>query len=211
MQIIKLENVDSTQTYLKNYIKKNGYQNPLCILAKEQSDGIGSRGNTWLGEKGNLFISFVFAKNCLNEDLPLQSSSIYFAYILADILQKKGSKIWLKWPNDFYVNDKKLGGVLTTLSEDLIYCGIGMNLNFTSNAYGVLDLKINILSLLEEYFKSLESKISWKYIFSKFKLEFYKSKSFKSTIKEEKVSLADSVLAKDGSIIIQGKRVYSLR
>jgi len=211
MQIIKLENVDSTHLYLKKYIKENGYKDPLCILAKEQSDGIGSRGNTWLGEKGNLFMSFVFDKNCLSKDLPLQSSSIYFAYILANILQKKGSKIWLKWPNDFYINDKKLGGVLTTLSEDLIYCGIGMNLNFTTIDYGVLDLKINILSLLEKYFKNLESKISWKYIFSQFKLEFYKSKSFKSTIKDEKISLADSILAEDGSIIIQGKRVYSLR
>lgn len=211
MKIIRLNEVDSTQKYLKEYISNNKYEVPLCVTAKIQRAGMGSRGNSWIGKEGNLFFSFVLKKESLPPDLPLQSASIYFTFILKDILEKKGSKLFLKWPNDFYMNDKKIGGAITSVSKDLLFCGIGLNLLEVDDSFGKLDIKIDIDEILELYFKEIEKKSSWKQIFSLFKIEFKHSKKFQATIDDVKVSLEKAILNSDGSIQIENKKVFSLR
>ncbi|MEA2019472.1 MAG: biotin--[acetyl-CoA-carboxylase] ligase, partial [Campylobacterota bacterium] len=138
MEIQYLNKVDSTHTYLKKIIKQNGYIKPISVATQHQTSGIGSRDNSWEGKDKNLFFSFVLDKILLPLDLPIQSYSIYFSYILKDMLKQQDSKVWLKWPNDFYINDKKIGGTITNISGDLVYCGIGLNLNFISDEYGYL-------------------------------------------------------------------------
>ena len=211
MKIIKLNEVDSTHTYLKDYIKANGYEESLCILSDYQTNGIGSRGNSWTGVKGNLFFSFVINKKELPEDLPIQSASIYFSYILKTILKENSSKIWLKWPNDFYIDDKKIGGTITTVSNDLIYCGIGLNLISVNKDFGKLDININPDFILKCYFESVKYKTSWKQIFSEFKIEFQHSRKFQASVDNEKVSLKNATLNDDGSIEVNNKKVFSLR
>ena len=211
MKIINLEEVDSTHRYIKDYILENGYTEPLCILSDYQTQGIGSRGNNWIGIKGNLFFSFVVDNSFLSNDLPLQSSSIYFSYILKSVLKEYGSVVWLKWPNDFYIEDKKIGGTITTISKNLIYCGIGINLQKVSDEFGKLDINIDSNKILKSYFSELEKKISWKQIFSEFKIEFEYSKKFQTTIDNQKVSLQSVILNEDGSIQVNNKKVFSLR
>ena len=211
MKIIKLKEIDSTHRYIKDYITENGYTEPLCVLCDYQTQGIGSRGNSWLGKEGNLFFSFVVDSSYLPEDLPLQSSSIYFSYILKDVLKDLGSIVWLKWPNDFYLDDKKIGGTITTVSKNLLYCGIGMNLKEVNDDFGKLDIDIDINNLLKSYFSKLEKKIFWKQIFSEFKIEFQHSKKFQTTIDNQKVSLENVALNDDGSIQVNNKKVFSLR
>ena len=200
MKIIFLDEIDSTHTYLKELIKKDGYTYPVCISTEMQTNGIGSRGNSWTGKKGNLFFSFVLKKDDLPKDLEIQSASIYFSFLLKNILSSKGSNIWLKWPNDFYINDKKIGGTITTLTKDLVYCGIGLNLLDVSDEFGKLDIEIDKKECLEFYFDSLKKRISWKDIFSQFKIEFQKSRKFKATINNKKISLENAILFSDGSI-----------
>lgn len=211
MKIIRLEQVDSTHTYLKNYINNHGYDEQLCIVTSLQTNGIGSRGNLWQGKEGNLFFSFVLLKNDLPEDLLIQSSSIYFSFILKELLKSLGSKIWLKWPNDFYIDNKKIGGTITSLSKNLVYCGIGLNLLNVDNTFGKLDISINQDNLLENYFSLLKKKILWKQIFSDFKIEFQHSRKFQATIENKKVSLENAMLNEDGSIQVNNKKVFSLR
>jgi BirA family transcriptional regulator, biotin operon repressor / biotin---[acetyl-CoA-carboxylase] ligase len=211
MKIIVLNQVDSTHHYLKEHIKTYGFCEPLCIATTLQTNGIGSRGNVWIGQRGNLFFSFVLKKNSLPFDLPLQSASIYFSYILKMILEEKESKVWLKWPNDFYIEDKKIGGTITSVNQELIYCGIGLNLEKMDKEYGHLDIKISMDEILNDYFLKLEKLILWKHIFSEFKIEFQKSRFLKSTVNGEKVSLKNAVLNDDGSISLGDKKVFSLR
>ena len=211
MKIIRLDEVDSTHKYLKEYISKNEYTNPLCIVTDLQTQGIGSRGNSWIGKKGNLFFSFVIDINSLPNDLPLQSTSIYFTFILKIILKNLGSKVWIKWPNDFYMKDKKIGGTITSMSKNLIFCGIGLNLVDVEKEYDKLDIKINIDEVLQKYFFEIEKNISWKQIFSDFKIEFEKSKKFRTTIDNQKISLENAILNDDGSIEINNEKVFSLR
>lgn len=211
MQIIRLEQIDSTQIYLKEYISQNGYKNPLCIVTNFQTHGIGSRGNSWIGKKGNLFFSFVLEKKDLPKDLPLQSTSIYFTYILKTILKENGSNVWIKWPNDFYIENSKIGGTITSMSKELIYCGIGINLLEVSDDFEKLDIKLDVDLVLQMYFLEIKKVIPWKQIFSLFKIEFQHSKKFKTTIDNQKISLHNAVLNEDGSIQIDDKKVFSLR
>ncbi|WP_123377748.1 biotin--[acetyl-CoA-carboxylase] ligase [Aliarcobacter butzleri] len=211
MKIIRLDEVDSTHKYLKEYILKNEYTSPLCIVTDLQTQGIGSRGNSWIGKKGNLFFSFALGINSLPKDLPLQSTSIYFTYILKNILKNLGSQVWIKWPNDFYIENKKIGGTITSMSKNLIFCGIGLNLLDVEKEYEKLDIKIDVDEVLKNYFFEIEKKISWKQIFSDFKIEFEKSKKFQTTIDNQKISLESAILNDDGSIQINNKKVFSLR
>eukprot|EP00767_Chilomastix_cuspidata_P008301 gnl/Chilomastix_cuspidata/9476.p2 GENE.gnl/Chilomastix_cuspidata/9476~~gnl/Chilomastix_cuspidata/9476.p2 ORF type:complete len:212 (-),score=12.87 gnl/Chilomastix_cuspidata/9476:1286-1921(-) len=211
MEIVYLDKIDSTHTYLKNMIKKNEYLSPICICADFQTNGIGSRGNSWQGKKGNLFFSFVLNKEQLPKDLALQSASIYFSFMLKEVFLSQGSKLWLKWPNDFYIEDKKIGGTITTVSNDYIFCGIGINLNTVNNEFGKLDIEVDKKYILKLYFESLKKNKSWKEIFNSFRVEFHKSKKYKATIENKKVSLENAILNIDGSINIDNKKVFSLR
>ena len=211
MNIINLSSVDSTHTYLKELIKKEGYSYPTCITATLQTNGIGSRGNSWQGKEGNLFFSFVLEKKDLPKDLEIQSASIYFSFVLKKVLEAQGSKLWLKWPNDFYHENKKIGGTITNATKDLIFCGIGLNLLEVSEEFGKLDIEINKNKTLELYFETLKNEHSWKEIFSEYKIEFHRSKNFKATMENKKISLQNAILNEDGSIEIDNTRIFSLR
>lgn len=211
MKIKSFTTLDSTQISIKEYIKENGYIQPLCYVTQNQTNGIGSRDNSWTGKNGNLFFSFVIDRNLLPIDLPLQSASIYFSYILKNILSMYGSQVCLKWPNDFYIDDKKIGGTITSTKENLIYCGIGLNLFKINDEFGYLDIDINIDEILNQYFQALEKYPKWKQIFSKFEIEFHHNNNFKTYIDKEKILLKETILQHDGSLLIDGKKVFSLR
>jgi BirA family biotin operon repressor/biotin-[acetyl-CoA-carboxylase] ligase len=211
MKIQYLKEVQSTHTYLKELIQMQGFRQPLCIATHYQTNGIGSRGNDWIGKEGNLFFSFVLEKKSLPHDLKLQSASIYFSYLLVLVLKQKGSQLWLKWPNDFYIEQKKIGGTITNVNSKLLFCGIGLNLQKVNETYGYLDIKINTNEVLTLYFELLHKKISWKDIFREFQIEFQKSRFFKSSVKGEKISLKSAILNDDGSIDLGNKKVFSLR
>ncbi|QOY52789.1 biotin--[acetyl-CoA-carboxylase] ligase [Candidatus Sulfurimonas baltica] len=211
MQILSLDSVDSTQNYLKELVKQNKVTPPLAVVAKTQTNGIGSRENTWSGMDGNLFLSFAIPLSNLPKDLKLESASIYFAYLLKDSLSESNSKVWLKWPNDFYIGNKKIGGMITHVVEKTLVCGVGLNIENSPENFAKLDIKISIDELLNKYFESVEKNVLWKQVFSKYELEFHKNKNFFTHKNNLKISLKDVVLQSDGSIISDGERIYSLR
>ena len=212
MQILYLKEVDSTQKYIKNLLKTNSKNKlPIAVSAELQTDGIGSRDNSWIGIRGNLFLSFAIPIKNLPKDLKIESASIYFSYILKDLLTQYGSNIWIKWPNHFYIDNKKIGGMITNIVDDILICGVGLNIIESPEKFSKLDIKISKNNLLEKYFMNIEKNILWKQIFSKYKLEFYKNKKYYTHNKNLKISLEDASLCDDGSIIINGERIYSLR
>ncbi len=211
MQICSLERVDSTQRYLLDALKSETLNAPVAIVASQQYGGKGSRGNGWEGLEGNLFFSFAVPHTSLPVDLKLESASIYFTYVLTELLREMGSKIWLKWPNDLYVGEKKAGGAITNLHNDILVCGIGLNLKHAPEGFGILDINPERNLLLESYFEKLEKKISWKQIFSKFELEFDKSRVYETHVDGKHVSLQNAILLRDGSLECNGQRIYSLR
>lgn len=211
MQIIYLDSVDSTQKYLKELIQEDKISLPCAVVADSQTDGVGSRGNSWSGVRGNLFLSFAIPLKELPKDLKLESASIYFSYILKETLCEFGSDLWLKWPNDFYIDEKKIGGMITNLLKDSLVCGVGLNIAEAPLGFGKLDVVIDRDELMERYFNNIKKMNLWKQVFSKYKIEFYKNQNFYTHNKNLIISLGNASLHSDGSIVINGERIYSLR
>jgi BirA family biotin operon repressor/biotin-[acetyl-CoA-carboxylase] ligase len=211
LEIRFVDEIDSTHVWLCNAVKNGDVTEPFALYAKTQNNGVGSRGNSWQGFSGNLFLSFAIPVNMLPNDLPQASTSIYFSYLLLEFLRNLGSKAWLKWPNDFYLNDKKIGGTITAKIKDFFVVSIGINLAHAQKEYATLDIELSAQNIVSSFIPSLEIFPSWKQIFSKYKLEFQFSQNFGVHMDGKLVSLTQARLHPDGSIEIEGKKVYSLR
>lgn len=211
VKIIYLEEVNSTQSYLIDALADKKLRVPVAVSADMQYDGKGSRGSNWIGGRGNLFLSFALPLAMLPQDLKIESSSIYLSYILKEVFEELGSDVWLKWPNDFYLNNKKIGGTIVWLREGMLICGIGVNLLYAPEGFDILDIQCDKSDIINLYFSKLEKKLSWKYIFSKYRLEFDKSKIYFSHFKDNLVSLKDASLLDDGSVLCEGERMFSIR
>lgn len=211
MQIYSLKSVDSTQRYLLDALKEKRLSSPICVTTERQESGKGSRGNSWSGLEGNLFFSFAIAREALPTDLKLESSSIYFTYLLNEVLREMGSALWLKWPNDFYLGDKKVGGAITNLYRETLVCGIGLNTRVSPEGFAKLDIEIENETILKHYFEILKNPPSWKQVFSNFEVEFVKSRSYFTHSGDTRLSLENAILLDDGSIECDGQRIFSLR
>jgi BirA family biotin operon repressor/biotin-[acetyl-CoA-carboxylase] ligase len=219
LEIKLFKTLPSTQIYLVEALQKSKLDAPLAVLALEQNDGIGSRDNEWSGGEGNFFASIAVKLEDLPADLPLSSASIYFSFIMKQTLLELGENIWLKWPNDYYKNDEKIGGTITKKVNDTLVCGNGINLKKSQNGYTALQSDILPKVLLEKYLLAVETYPKWKHVFSEYKIEFELSRKFSVHIENyqkdqqlgAKQSLADATLQDDGSLIIDEKKVFSLR
>jgi BirA family transcriptional regulator, biotin operon repressor / biotin---[acetyl-CoA-carboxylase] ligase len=205
------DQLESTQLFAKEAIKNEVYPVPFAIATRHQTHGIGSRGNRWIGHEGNLFFSFVIVKSELPDDLKLESASIYFMYLLKDEFKRQGIDLWLKWPNDLYSELKKVGGCITNIQGENLICGIGINIQEAPEDFGKIDISVDTKQLLKTYFKSIEKKIPWKQVFSKYQLEFENNKRRIPYTSHNVISLADATMMKDGSLMCDGIRIYSQR
>jgi BirA family transcriptional regulator, biotin operon repressor / biotin---[acetyl-CoA-carboxylase] ligase len=181
------------------------------VGAAFQTQGRGSRGNTWVAKEGNLFMSVALLRSSMPSDLKLESTSIYLAFLMKELLASKGSKVWIKWPNDFYVGERKIGGVITNLIGDTLVGGIGINVSDSPEPFGKLDVSAEPYDLTKEYGEVLKKLPTWKQIFSKFEIEFENSREYFTHNNNEKIALKRAVLCDDGSLMCDGQRIYSLR
>jgi BirA family biotin operon repressor/biotin-[acetyl-CoA-carboxylase] ligase len=211
LETILFERLPSTQTYLIEQLQTGKLQAPVAVLALEQDSGVGSRDNEWLGGQGNFFASIAIEVDALPNDLLLSSASIYFSFIMKKTLESFGEHIWLKWPNDFYVNADKVGGTITKKIDNVVVCGIGINLKNSQNGYRALQSDISPESLLENYLFALQEFPKWKQVFSEYQVEFERSRKFSVHIENYQKSLTDASLCEDGSLLLGGKKVFSLR
>lgn len=211
MEIVSFDSLPSTQKYLLEEITQRRLEPPIAVIAKMQTDGIGSRENGWSGCEGNFFLSFAVDLDALPDDLPLGSASIYFSSLMKKALLAIGESVWIKWPNDIYSQSDKVGGVITQKVANTLVCGIGVNLQKSINGFKALNSDISVEKLLNGYLDIVHISPSWKQIFSEYQIEFELSRVFCVHIKEYKKSLKDAILCDDGSLQIEGERVYSLR
>ncbi len=211
MKIYSFETLPSTQKWLVDKVNDSSVEIPCAVITEMQTDGIGSRENRWIGKKGNFFASIAISEDQLPNDLPLTATSIYFAYLMKLSLMEFGSKVWVKWPNDLYIESSKVGGCITVKKRGVMVVGIGINIVEAPLDFGVLDVSISPNRLLNEFIKRVEFTPSWKQIFSNFRLEFEKSKEFYTHIENEKFNLTSAILNDDGSLTIGKRRVVRLR
>ncbi|EJB41518.1 biotin-[acetyl-CoA-carboxylase] ligase [Helicobacter pylori Hp A-5] len=198
------ESLPSTQTYLLEKLKSNELKAPVLVLAKNQSAGIGSRGNIWESTKSALTFSLALNASDLPKDLPMQASALYLGFLFKEVLKELGSQTWLKWPNDLYLGDQKIGGVLVNVYKGMRVCGIGVNR--VSTKWACLDIGASDDWIIEGFLKKIEENLFWGEVLSKYALEFHRSNSFNfHNDCDEAMSLKDAKLLEDGRICIKGK------
>ena len=147
IDIIWLDTIDSTN---KEILRRSDELTDFTILAAEyQSEGRGQKGTSWESAKGtNLTFSLLLKPDMIKAENQFIISQIA-AVGVYEYLKSKGVEAKIKWPNDIYVEDKKIAGILIenaiegdSLSESVV--GIGLNLNqdkFESNAPNPVSLK----------------------------------------------------------------------
>lgn len=131
--------IDSTNKEARRLLAQGPVLDGLTLLTYEQTEGRGQYARTWTAEPGaNLTISIIHTPPDLPvKDLPLINMKVTLGIIHALHTLEPDLTLRIKWPNDIYVRDKKLCGILieNALSEgrvqDMII-GIGMNVNETS-------------------------------------------------------------------------------
>ena len=135
--IIWLDEVDSTNDEARRRI--DACDNLSVVAALSQSAGRGQRGNSWSSEGGkNLLFSIVlkFDGTLTGKFRAYDQSAIseMTSLCIVDFLSTYGIKAQIKWPNDIYVGDRKICGILIEnslqdrwLSSSII--GIGLNIN----------------------------------------------------------------------------------
>lgn len=130
--IERFQTLSSTNEYLKR-LAKSGAPEGTVIIAEEQTAGRGRLGRSWASPKGGAWFSVL-----LRPPIPVEQAgciSILIAVSLAKALRERwGVLVGVKWPNDLYVNNKKLGGILVELSSqgqqiEWLIVGIGINVN----------------------------------------------------------------------------------
>ncbi|WP_064800071.1 biotin--[acetyl-CoA-carboxylase] ligase [Helicobacter pylori] len=198
------DSLPSTQTYLLEKLKSNELKAPILIVAKNQSAGIGSRGNIWEIVESALTFSLALNASDLPKDLPMQASALYLGFLFKEVLKELGSQTWLKWPNDLYLGDQKIGGVMVNVYKGMRVCGIGVNR--VSTKWACLDIGASDDWIIESFLKKIEENLFWGEVLSKYALEFHRSNSFNfHNDWGEAVSLKDAELLEDGRICIKGK------
>ena len=135
-QVFKLDAVDSTNNFAAKLINQGLADNGAVVMAEFQSDGKGQRGNKWTAAKGmNLTASFVFFPDnmALNQIIAI---NWWVSLCIVKAIAKYGLTVKIKWPNDIYADNVKLGGILIETSNTgsnvkLVVIGVGLNVNQT--------------------------------------------------------------------------------
>lgn len=165
--LVRKNEIDSTNTFALDLIKNNNPSAGTVVLTLKQTKGRGQRSNFWESESGkNLTISAILKPEFLAISNQFQISMVISLGAI-DYLQEYLTGVSIKWPNDIYVEDKKIAGILiehSIMGTLLAYsiCGIGLNVNqkiFTSDAPNPTSLTIltgKKFNLDEELFKLLE-------------------------------------------------------
>ena len=135
-KFIYLDEVESTNESILQYISKSKPQSNLCLYSFNQSKGRGQIGRNWYsGIDNNLCSSYSvhFHKLEIKAQFNLNMAvSCAIRETIQDILPNKAVKI--KWPNDIYVGKEKIAGILIQnqlqskfISSSII--GVGININ----------------------------------------------------------------------------------
>ncbi|MBW7985050.1 bifunctional biotin--[acetyl-CoA-carboxylase] ligase/biotin operon repressor BirA [Enterobacillus tribolii] len=124
--------VDSTNQYLLDRIA--GLQSGDACVAEYQQAGRGRRGRQWFSPFGaNLYLSMFWRLE--QGPAAAMGLSLVIGIVMAEVLRELGAEgVKVKWPNDLYLNDKKLSGILVELTGKTgdaanIVIGAGINLS----------------------------------------------------------------------------------
>lgn len=118
----------STQDAVKQRLGTDHDADGLVIRAAEQRSGVGQRGRVWMSALGGSYQSLAL-KDKWNGALKTPCLTLLVALCIAEELRASGAKATVKWPNDVYLGEGKLAGVLTEYTREHLVVGVGVNVN----------------------------------------------------------------------------------
>lgn len=130
----------------------NGASNLSVWLAEHQSAGRGRRGKTWQSPMlGNIYCSILWR---FSGGAPaLEGMSLVVGIAIAEVLSELGvAGVQLKWPNDIWIDRRKVGGVLIEITGDptgdcAAIIGFGINLHLSERAEKAIEQSVASMSV----------------------------------------------------------------
>lgn len=168
-----IETANSTQTTLKDLIKQ-GFGHGTAVLCDHQLRGRGSKGRTWFKlPEPQIYLSVALEPAYLPvQQLPLVN--IILGVVMVKLIHSLDvSSCAMKWPNDVYIDGKKVSGILSELiqidNRSIVLVGIGVNFHGNLESFPtelrtsatILELHvkkpIDRYDFISNYFDQLES------------------------------------------------------
>lgn len=138
IKLLHLTEVDSTNSYVKRNCRV--LADGTLVYADVQSAGRGRLNRSWLSLPGNFFGTLLM-KNLANPFLGTMVMSLGAMDVLKNLAPDLD--VWLKWPNDIYLEDAKLAGILSESIEldnkRAIAVGLGVNLALSADDLASVD------------------------------------------------------------------------
>ncbi|ARJ51870.1 biotin--[acetyl-CoA-carboxylase] ligase [Staphylococcus lutrae] len=135
---LAFDSVDSTQQVAKKAILED--DRAMLIVSDEQTAGKGRFKRVWQSSKGKgLWMSLVLRPQISFS--MLTTFNLFISLAICEAIQPyTTAKVSIKWPNDIYIEGKKVCGFLTEMVAnadgiEAVICGIGINLNHDSNDF----------------------------------------------------------------------------
>ena len=179
--VIFRSTIGSTNVFTKR-LAQQGSPEGTVVIADEQSAGLGRMGRQWLSKKGKNLLFSVLLRPDLSPNRIFFLTMIFALAGIDAVKEMTGLKAKIKWPNDIYMGNKKLGGMLTEFAikngvVQHIVLGMGLNVNWnpiieetlrypTTSIFSESHQTVSreyllgeILKLLEKYYhKGMENK-----------------------------------------------------
>ncbi len=134
-KVVHLPKCHSTNTVASDLVASQPANEGTIVIADHQLAGRGQRGNSWESEPGsNLTFSVILCPSFLHPRQQFELTVIT-SVAVAVTLEKFGlDEVCIKWPNDIYVGNKKIAGILieNTIKASVIessVVGVGVNVN----------------------------------------------------------------------------------
>ena len=135
MNIIKLDAIDSTNSYLKKIILEKNVSDYTIVTANFQTEGKGQLGYMWESEDSKNLLCSIYKKDLgIKVEDQFVISMLVSLSIIRTLEKLNLPKLYIKWPNDIMSDNKKICGILVenmvkqnSIKESVI--GIGLNVN----------------------------------------------------------------------------------
>lgn len=177
MKYVELDEIDSSNEYIKRNI--NTLEHLSIVRCHYQIGGKGRNGHGWKSHKGNDLLMSILLKEF---DDPTKVHQITQVIALAIVEALKSYDVYasIKWPNDIYVGDLKICGILveTVYDPDFkgVIIGVGLNINSTGEyqsmancrgrTFPINEVMVRILTQFLLYYK-IYLQGSYRYILEK--------------------------------------------
>ncbi|HEY0406788.1 MAG TPA: biotin--[acetyl-CoA-carboxylase] ligase [Pyrinomonadaceae bacterium] len=136
--ILRFDSLPSTNTEAARQAA-HGAPEGLCIVAREQTSGRGRQQRVWISPPGaGLYFSILLRPRLDINRWPL--ITLVAAVAVADALADACAlQVDIKWPNDIYAQERKLGGILAEMFETPggRACVVGIGLNLKESAFPI--------------------------------------------------------------------------